>query len=273
LDKLKLLALTACGVDYYPQNDLTLCGGNSLNVAAMWKILDPASRVSVLSCLGSDYHGSLIMDFFELAGINSSHVVIKEGPTTCNQLRVDARGERSGIEGSWLAGVNGDFLLSEEDWEFVANQDLIAIPANNPNFREMLARKHEKQLLLVDFLDVENGGKLAESISRTDIACIAGSPSELPALKELAFSRDKLLIVTMGAEGSCAFFRGHEYRQEALAVEQVIDTTGCGDAYQAAFALGFLKTKLIKSSMKSAAEAASGIAKIWGGSFRAFSQK
>lgn len=262
---MKLLALTACCVDYYPQNDLTLCGGNSLNVAAMWKNLDPESLVSVISCLGSDYHGSLIMEFFESAGIDKSHVVIKEGPTTYNQLRVDSEGERFGIEDTWLGGVNEDFLLSWKDWELVKNQDMISIPANNPNFKEMLARKHDKQLLLVDYLDVENGIDPAGTISRTDIACIAGRPAHIPALRELAFSRDKLLLLTMGAEGSVAFYKGQEYRQAAIAVEQVTDTTGCGDAFQATFALNFMKTKRVQSAMKSAAEASSRVVKMWGG--------
>jgi len=144
---MKLIALTACGVDYYPQNDLSMTGGNSLNVAAMWKVLDPESHVSVITCLGSDYHGSLIMDFFDSAGIDKFHVTTREGPSTCNQLWVEPNGERYSIEGTWLGGVNENFLLSEGDWELVAKQDLITIPTNSPNFKEMLSRRRGKQVM------------------------------------------------------------------------------------------------------------------------------
>lgn len=270
---MKLIALTACGVDFYPQINKSFPGGNSLNVAAMWKNMDQGDQVSVITCLGSDYHGSIIMDFFKSSGIDVSRVTVREGPTTSNQLKVDADGERYGIEGTWLGGVNEDFFLSGEDWEWLADQDLIAIPANNPNFEWMLRKRRRNQVLAVDYLDVENGIDLAQTIKFTDMAFIAASKEQISAFRELAFEKDKLLIVTMGAEGSAAFHDGKEYFQPALPVEKPTDTTACGDAYQAAFALTFLKSQDVKSSMKAGAEAALKVIRLWGGAASLFTEQ
>ena len=72
-------------------------------------------------------------------------------------------------------------------------------------------------------------------------------------------------MVTQGAGGSYGYLRGREYFQPALEVRRVTDTTGCGDAYQAAFALTWLVTGDMQDSMRAGALAASEVAQIWGG--------
>jgi len=262
---MNLLALTACCVDYYPQIDRSSVGGNSLNVAAMWKRMDTRADISVVTRLGMDLHGKMIHDFFSGAGINTSYVYLKQGDTASNRLRVDEYGERHGIEGSWNGGVNEGFLLSEFDWERVSQQNMVAIPANDPNFSSMIDRQYTGLVLSVDYLDMENGIPLEETIDQTHMAFIAGRSGHLPYLRDLAFTRKRLLVVTLGAGGSYGFHRGKEYFQPALEVPRVTDTTGCGDAYQAAFALTWITTGNMRDSMRAGAEAASEVAQIWGG--------
>ena len=262
---MNFLALTPCVVDYYPQLDKSFMGGNSLNVASMWKKLEPQSMVSVITCLGNDENGRMIYDYFNKIDINTSKVYIKEGKTACNQLRVDENGERYSIEGSWQGGLYETFKLSESDWEYVSQQEIVAMPANNPNFSEMIKKKYDKQILSVDYLDVENKVPIEDTIENTSIAFITARPSLLKSYKELAFEKKKLLVVTLGSFGSYSFFAGETYYQPAIPVTKVIDTTGCGDAYQAAFALCYYRTKNIQKSMLSGANAASLILQAWGG--------
>jgi sugar/nucleoside kinase (ribokinase family) len=262
---MNLLALTPCCVDYYPQIDKSYMGGNSLNVAAMWKKLDKKSNISVITCLGNDKNGKMINDFFHKIGIDTSRVYMIEGATACNQLRVDETGERFGIEGTWQGGLYETFFLSNDDWKWVSQQDIVAMPANNPNFQVMVEKKHKNQFLSVDYLDIENKVPIEETIDFTDIAFITARLELMDKYKTLAFARKKLLVVTLGALGSFAFWQGETYHQPALHVAEVIDTTGCGDAYQAAFALNFYITGNIKESMFAGAKAASQILQAWGG--------
>jgi len=263
--QISLVALTPCCVDFYPQlNSFFLCG-NSLNVASMWKKLTPNSNISVITCVGKDANGGMITDFFTKIGIDQSRVYVREGLTATNHLRVDESGERFGVEGTWQGGLYETFLLSDADWNWVAQQDIVALPANNPNFAEMLKRKHSNQLLSVDYLDVENHVPIEETVSFTDIAFITARQDLLPMYRDLAFSTQKLIVVTLGALGSYAYFNGKSFYQKALPVPRVIDTTGCGDAYQAAFALTYFHSRDIQKSMYEGAKAASEILQAWGG--------
>lgn len=262
---MNLLTLTTCCVDFYPQLNKSFLGGNSLNVASMWKALAPEAEVAVITCLGKDSNAKMIMDFLTKKAINTSRVYQKEGTTACNQLRVDDNGERFGIKGTWNGGVYETFTLSNNDWEFVAKQEIVAIPANNPNFHELLKKKHKHQLLSVDYLDIENHVPIEDTVELTDIAFISANEELLPKYKELAFAKNKLIVVTLGAKGSYAYYKGNSFFQPALEVDKVIDTTGCGDAYQAAFALTFYKTNNIEKSMLAGAQAASTILQAWGG--------
>jgi fructoselysine 6-kinase len=263
--KLYLLALTPCCVDHYPQIGKSYMGGNSLNVASMWYKLEPYATISVITCLGNDPNGKMILDFFKKTTIDISRVYIREGMTASNKLRVDEHGERFGIEGAWQGGVYETFQLSDSDWDWVARQDIVAMPANNPNFGTMIKKKHPRQMLSVDYLDIENNIPFAETVAFTDIAFITARTGLLPKYKELAFKLKKLIVVTLGAQGSYAYFNGESYYQPALSAPEVIDTTGCGDAYQAAFALTYYKTQDIQKSMRDGAHAAFQILQAWGG--------
>jgi sugar/nucleoside kinase (ribokinase family) len=262
---MNLVAFTPCCIDYYPQINKSFIGGNSLNVASMWKTMEPKENVSIITCLGNDSNAGIILDYLVKKKIDMSRVYQKQGVTASNKIRVDEDGERYGIEGAWNGGVYETFLLSASDWEFVAMQDIVAIPGNNPNYKEMTKRKHAHQLLCVDYLDVFNKVPIYETIEFTDIAFVAAPPEIIDEYKDMAFTRKKLIVVTMGAHGSYAFCNGEAYYQPALKVNKVIDTTGCGDAYQAAFALTYYKTKNIRQSMLAGAEAALIILQAWGG--------
>ena len=263
--QINLVALTPCCVDFYPQLNAFFLGGNSLNVASMWKKLTPNSNISVITCVGKDANGGKITDFFTKIAIDQSRVYVKEGSTATNHLRVDEDGERFGVAGTWQGGLYETFLLSDSDWDWVALQDIVAMPANNPNYAEMLKRKHNNQLLSVDYLDVENHIPIEKTVIFTDIAFITARPDLLPIYRDLAFSRQKLIVVTLGYMGSYAYFNGESFYQKALPISRVIDTTGCGDAYQAAFALTYFHSRDIQKSMFEGAKAASEILQAWGG--------
>lgn len=262
---MNLVALTPCCVDFYPQLDQSFMGGNSLNLASAWKKIDNEANISVITCLGNDENGKRISKFLKNLRIDTSRIYFKNGTTACNQLRVDEHGERFGIEGTWNGGVYEDFLLTEDDWDFIAMQDVVAIPANNPNYAEMVKRKKDGQILSVDFMDVENEMPIEETIEKTDIAFVAGRLELLNYYEELANKTGKLLIVTLGAKGSYAFFNREKHYQPAIEVPKAVDTTGCGDAYQGGFALTFFKTNNIAKSMKAGALAASKVVQYYGG--------
>lgn len=66
----------------------------------------------------------------------------------------------------------------------------------------------------------------------------------------LPYLKNRVLIITDAEKGSYGYFKNEKYFQKAVVPNEIVDTTGCGDAYTAGFISEYLKTKNIKSSME-----------------------
>lgn len=262
---MKLVALTVCCVDFYPQQGRSFLGGNSLNFVAQACKSGSEYQVSLVAAVGNDEYGSRIIEFIGKQSIPTDHIYQIKGATASNQIINDEAGERFGVPGKWENGVYGSFYLSENDWKYVLNHDVIAMPANNPNFEELLKRAQNKHFIVSDFLDVENKILIEKYIQNVQIAQIAAREEMLDYYRNLADKSGTLLIVTLGSKGSVVFYKGKMTRQEAIAVPKVIDTTGCGDSYLAAFSVEYYKSGNITKSMKAGAIAASKVLQHFGG--------
>lgn len=106
--------------------------------------------------------------------------------------------------------------------------------------------------------------QLEEMLKRIDLLIVNGHEfSELVKAKYndiffdenviehyLPIMRDKLVIITEGKKGSFGYKHGKVFCQKALPVEKIIDTTGAGDGYTAAFIATFYKTNNILKAME-----------------------
>jgi sugar/nucleoside kinase (ribokinase family) len=262
---MNIVSLTACCVDYYPQISKSFLGGNSLNFTANARRLEPDIEIAVITSVGTDENGKRIRDFLLKNSVSITYLYVKEGNSSTNQIINDTGGERFGVPGSWNGGVGDNFFLSEDDWSFVLDHDIIAIPANNQNFQTLLRKKKKNNFVVVDFLDVENNIPIEKYIEHVDVAFIAGREHLLSNYQKIAFAYKKLLVVTLGALGSVAFQHDEVYKQKALPIPKVIDTTGCGDSYQAAFTVTYYRTKNIPKAMEAGALSASRTVQHFGG--------
>ena len=84
-------------------------------------------------------------------------------------------------------------------------------------------------------------------------------------VKPIAEQGQALVVVTMDAAGSIALQGRETFFQPALPVARVVDTTGCGDAYQAAFTVSWFRTGDAQQAMAAGAEAASLVLAHFGG--------
>jgi len=77
--------------------------------------------------------------------------------------------------------------------------------------------------------------------------------------KYAPFTEKHILVITDGQKGSYAYNEGKVYYQKAIQTNNVVDTTGAGDAYTAGFISSFTKNEGIEKSMKNGAKCASKI--------------
>jgi ribokinase len=102
--------------------------------------------------------------------------------------------------------------------------------------------------------------------NETELARIAGVPSVESVEQAIEVARvmqkrgARNLLVTLGADGSVFVPESSSsapavYHQPRFSVERVVDTTGAGDCYRAAFAVGVAQGRSIPDSMAFAAAA------------------
>lgn len=264
---MKITALTSCCVDLYPDLDKVYVGGNSLNFATQCKH-SGIDDVSIVGAVGKDNSGELILQHLDACGIERSHLHGVDEPTASNRIFINRNGDRYFKEDSWNGGAFDTFRLFEKDWELLEERDIIAMPAGDPNLQQLLERRRE-QLVVIDFLDYFKLDYIEKLIESIDISFISAGEEMLDDLNQLSTKAGKLVVATLGSKGSVAFHNNTAHFQEALAVDEIIDTTGCGDAFQAAFAIAWYKTGNIPESLRDGALAAKKVLGFMGGANQA----
>lgn len=242
-------------MDYYPQSGEYHAGGNALNQAIQFS--QQGMESAFIGAIGSDDPGDRIARLLRQAGVDCSRLRRIDGNTASNQILVDERGERSGIEGAWSGGVYTGFRMNEDDWECIRGADIIATHADCPDYLELISRVRGGPLVAVDFLHMDDFELMRRSSGTVDIVYSGGHVAMAGGLQQVAMDTNMLVVLTLGADGSMAFHRGKVYRQPALPLDKVVDTTGCGDAFQAAFTCEYMKSGNVRDSLMRGALAAS----------------
>lgn len=216
-------------------------GGAAANFAVAAAKL--GAEAALLCCVGPDGEGEWLLRELEKQGVNTSLVHRAEAPTGFSVVLVDRRGERAmvayrgantflsqavgklagSLKASWVhaASIKPDVaeaaLSAAKRIGAVASYDPGGAVARMGFERLASALKHVDVL----FLNEKEAAALAGS----------GGGSELERVRELV----RLVVVKRGARGSAAWFDGSFVEAPAFRVE-VVDTTGAGDAFDAALA-------------------------------------
>ena len=261
---MKITALTSCCVDFFPEQDKVYVGGNSLNFATQCRRMG-LDNTSVIGAIGQDRFGGLIEQHLDKSKINRSRLYRINAPTASNKIFISEDGDRYFKADSWNGGAFDEFRLSDEDWKYLETQDIIAMPAGDPNLKDLLSKRHKNQLIAIDFLDYHTLQFIEELIDNIDITFLSAKEEMLDSLEKLSLQSGKMIVATLGAKGSVAFWNKSTYYQEAIEVENIVDTTGCGDAFQAAFVIEWYKSRDIKKALSIGSVAASKVLTYMGG--------
>lgn len=244
---MKAACFSVAAMDYFPALAAHFPGGNALNQALRFRQIGHES--AFIGAIGDDLAGERILALLQAQGVDVSRCCRRSGRTASNQIINDAQGERFGVEGAWDNGVYHGFVLGEEDWALAGGCEVWATHANGVNFDEALARKTTAHCLAVDFLHFTTYELLEKGRHAIDIAYFGGTPDMAEDLQRLSSQQAGVIVLTLGAQGSMAFAQGKAWHQAALPLDRVLDTTGCGDAFQAAFTAHFYDTKNIAGAL------------------------
>jgi fructoselysine 6-kinase len=259
---LRVVLAGDCGVDRYLPLGIDRPGGITLNVAAHAQRLFPeTARIAVVTALGTDPEARIPREALRQLGVDS-FVRELSGSTSLQLIDLEPSGEKIFV--SYHQGVLGDYRAGEEERSLIAECDLLVAPHYRQidGFFSSVAACPSRGLRAVDFADIaEDPGtrNVERFVGELDIAFFGLDASHghlIEELEALARRHRKLFIVTLGTEGSVALGAGDRILCPAVPVEKVVDTTGAGDTFAAAFLSEYLVSRDVARSLARGAEEA-----------------
>ncbi len=261
---MKVACFSVAAIDFFPQQNAWYAGGNSLNQAVRFRQMGFHS--AFIGALGTDEAGERIAKLLNNEQIDTTCLQRIDGFTARNQIVNDSSGERFGVEGAWESGVYESYCVTQDIWDYLGKFDVWATHANCPFYQTALEHKSAKQMLSVDFLHLRDYELLRKSLTVADIVFFGGTCDMKEDLAQIAQSTPgKIIVLTLGADGSMAFSGKQTFAQEALPLEKVIDTTGCGDAFQAGFTANYYQNQDIQQALLAGAQLGRKAAMSYGG--------
>jgi sugar/nucleoside kinase (ribokinase family) len=225
--------------------------GTAAGTALTFAKLGAAVRTA--GAIGVDPQGDLLLSLLDRAGIDTSLVVRKaEVPTSSTVLPIRPNGERPALH---LLGANVAYTLDDVDWDAVAAADHIHLGGTEMLGPEFATRvlKHAKQNGVTTSVDlIASGGMgtfdlIAPALAYTDyllpneeqVLGFTGTTELAEGCKRLLDAGAGLIAVTCGADGALVVNNEATQQVPAFSVD-VVDTTGCGDAFSAGFVFATL---------------------------------
>ncbi|MEM7800875.1 MAG: PfkB family carbohydrate kinase [Chloroflexota bacterium] len=260
---MKIVSVGEATVDYYPHIDQLLVGGISLNFAVQAKRAG-AEQVSLVSRVGSDPHAQLIRERLKTEGIDQTHLHTVDGQTAECTIVIKENGERYFPPNSYHQHVLADYCPSAADLSFIRAHEIVAarfdISYTRAAFDLVMLDPEFKGKKVADFGDwFDYRGRHPEIfpyLNRVDLAFISGDQETIRTFRPLSLGIKALIVVTLGKDGSVALLNGQLVEQPAAPASKIVDTTGCGDAFQATFTVNFFKTLDLQLALRAASEQA-----------------
>ncbi len=259
-----ITALTCACADIF--GDKIYAGGEALNYACAAKTANPEARVYLIAAVGNDEHGQLIKNIALEHEVDLSHFYTLNGKTAQNITYLTEDGDRYYKPDSWDGGVYTAFVPSEKDDEQILKSDVVHTTVTCPAFRRTVGLKKRGGFTLsVDFDNTRDFDKFEDCFAYIDFAFMSGNEEICRKARELSEKYGGVFTVTLAENGSKSYFHGKEYSCAAERVGEVVDTTGCGDNFQAGFAVDFIRNRDIASALRAGSRSAARVIGIYGG--------
>lgn len=266
MKRIKLTALPCLCADVFYGTDTIRPGGEALNFAAH------ASRfrdidVTLLGVVGKDKYAEVIMGAISKLDIDKSHIRIDDRyPTANNMTYLTESGDRYYKDDSWNGKILDNLVLNDTEIKVLSASDAVFVHFRASCFSQVIELKKTLDFkLAVDFDVYRDFSDMERYAPYVDFFMISGLEELLPRFRELSDKYPCLFNMSLAEHGSVTYFNGQEFRVQAVKVENIIDTTGCGDSYHAGFVCSYMLGNDIEKAMNVGSEIAAETLKHYGG--------
>lgn len=238
-------------------HDCVISGGGPVATAIV-AAARLGAATAMIDRIGDDLFGRMIMEEYRAAGVETAGMIVEEGRTSSKASILVRKGDgaRAII---YSPGDAGDFPPARVCAETIRSARMLHL--NGRHFEACLhaARLARRAGVSVSF----DGGahryqpEHRDLIPLVDICIIAeeyassctGKAESEAAADAMLQMGPRLVVVTRGRGGSLICQReGERFHQKAFEVDEVVDTTGAGDAYHGAFLFGLARGCTLKEA-------------------------
>ena len=258
---MRIVAVGECTIDRYPAIGAERVGGISLNFAVNAR-REGAEHVSLVSATGRDAAAAAVRQKLAAERIDATHLRVLSGATASQAISIVAGGERAFPEGGYAPGVLADLHLSAADHALLRKADVVAVPVCRELAHLSDAVMHERDISGMRVADLLDGADLGPDLNGIEallglfeLLFVSGSVAMVERLLPLSRDTRSLIIVTHGAAGSSALVNGVrvECPADPVPASECVDTTGCGDAFQAAFTVAYVRNRDVRAALSAGA--------------------
>ncbi|MFP7736677.1 fructoselysine 6-kinase [Priestia aryabhattai] len=225
-------------MDVYQELGKTYPGGNSVNVAVYLKALGANS--SYIGWVGSDKYGDIMVKAIREKGVDTSHLLRKEGKTAVTYVELIDNDRRFG---EYEEGVMENFTLTTEELSFIQTHQLVHSGIWGHTGKYFPLFKEKGLLTSFDFSDQLNHSEVKKLPQFVDYPFFSYTRDDIYIrgfLKEVRSQGSKVVVATLGENGSLAY-DGEQYYKYGVKEDNVVDTMGAGDSFISGFIYGSLK--------------------------------
>ena len=262
---MKLAAVGSNCIDHYNNiaGGTSYPGGGPVNMAVYTVRL--GGEASYIGPIGSDEFGKIMYDAVKAKGVDVSHMHIKEGNTAVTQVEL-IDGER--VFGDYDEGVLADYVLSEEDMDFICQHDVVVCDLWGKVEGQYKDLKEKGMVTAFDCATRPEDKEAKTAMPYADYLFFSSDEGDTPELrKQMKDYHDKgpkLVIAMLGTNGSLCY-DGEKYHSYGIVeCDQVVDSMGAGDSYIAGFLSGIVDGLSIEECMHKGAATATETLKYFG---------
>lgn len=260
---MRLAAVGDNCMDLYYKLNRAVPGGNPVNVAVY--TVRMGEQASYVGAVGTDQYGRIMASELEKKGIDVSHLKMLEGSTAVTMVEL-VDGNR--VFGDYYEGVLGQFKLSDEDIDFIAEHDFLHTGIWGMIENDLERIRERNVPVSFDFADKYDHPVTQKAIYNVDYAFFSfdedADDKVKTFIRQMQEKGPKVVIATLGEHGSIAY-DGNRYYQFGILPVKVVDTMGAGDSYIAGFIKGIHEGKPVEECMKMGAESSAVTIQYFGG--------
>jgi sugar/nucleoside kinase (ribokinase family) len=258
-----VVAVGDCGIDRYLNLKADRAGGIALNFAVNAQAtFPPHTDITVVSALGTDAEAETVLE-----AVTDQNLVrclpVRAGRTSLQVIDREANGEKIFVR--YEAGVLTDYRIDKPAAAAIAASDVVIYACYRQVMAFFTSALHVDSpgIRAVDFLDLsgfpDRLAPVEQTFDQFDVGFAGLDRADggiIDGLESLARRHGKLFVVTLGAHGSEALGGPDRMAVEAVAVNDVVDTTGAGDSFAAGFLGAFSRHRDVAFSLVAGARQA-----------------